>query len=89
MNIEQHELNFPCEYPIKIIGFSNELFKKNVLNIVYQHFKCKVSDDLISYKTSRNKRYLSITVRFMAESRSQVDDIYQDLKSCEEVVQLI
>ena len=89
MNIDQHELKFPCQYPIKVIGLSNDLFKKNVLNIVYQHFKSKISDDLISYKTSRNNRYLSITVRFMAESRSQVDQIYQDLKSCEEVVHLI
>ncbi len=89
MNIDQHELKFPCEYPIKIIGLSNDLFKKNVLKIVYQHFKSKISDDLISYKTSRNNRYLSITVRFMAQNRSQVDQIYKDLKSCEEVVKLI
>lgn len=89
MNLEDHELEFPCDYPIKIIGHAKDEFKKNVLGIIYHHFKKKVSDDLISYKMSRNNKYLSITLQFTAKSRCHVDAIYKDLRACEEVVFLI
>lgn len=89
MGLNNQELKFPCQYPIKVIGLAKPPFKKNVLEIVYQHFKSKVSDDLISFKTSKNNKYLSITVDFMAESRAHVDAIYKDLKKCQEVVFLI
>lgn len=89
INLDEHELEFPCDYPIKIIGHAEPSFKKNVLKIIHHHFKKKVSDDLISYKKSRNDKYLSITVQFMAESRHHVDAIYKDLKACSQVVFLI
>lgn len=89
MDLSREELKFPCEYPIKVIGLATDPFKKTILDIVYQHFKKKISDDLISYKMSKNNKYLSITVNFRAESRSHVDAIYSDLKLCSEVVCLI
>lgn len=89
MNLDNHELEFPCQYPIKVIGLAKAPFKKNVLDVVYQHFKSQISDDLISYKMSKNNKYLSITVNFVAESRPHVDAIYKDLKNLSEVICLI
>lgn len=89
MDLSDHELEFPCHYPIKIIGKATEKFKKNILNIVHQHFKEQLSDDLITFKHSKNNKYLSITVDFEAKSRSHVDEIYQDLKNCQEIICLM
>ncbi|MCH9633379.1 MAG: hypothetical protein S4CHLAM7_01040 [Chlamydiae bacterium] len=89
MDLNKYELQFPCDYPIKVIGYASEHFKKNVLSIVYQHFKQKISDDLISYKMSKNNKYLSITVNFTAQNRIQVEQIYKDLRRCKEVVHLL
>lgn len=89
MDLSDKELEFPCNYPIKIIGIAKGEFKKNVLHIIHQHFKKKVSDDLISYKMSQNQKYLSITVDFEAESREHVDGIYKDLKACKEIICLL
>lgn len=86
VNLDNKKLEFPCEYPIKVIGLAKSKFKKNVLNIIHDHFEHKVSDDLISFKMSKNNKYLSITVNFIAKSRGHVDAIYADLKQCSEVV---
>ncbi|MCH9631958.1 MAG: hypothetical protein S4CHLAM6_02800 [Chlamydiae bacterium] len=89
MDLSDHELEFPCQYPIKVIGKANEDFKRSILQIVHGHFEQKVSDDLISFKHSRNNKYLSITIDFEAKSRQHVDNIYKDLKACNEVVYLM
>ncbi len=89
MDLNDHKLEFPCQYPIKIIGRANTDFKKVILSVIYKHFKEKVSDDLISFKNSKNNKYLSITVDFEAQSRKHVDEIYKDLRDCPEVVFLM
>lgn len=89
VDLTNEVLKFPCEYPIKIIGLASIPFKKSILEVVYQHFKKKISDDLITFKMSKNKKYLSITVNFTAESRNHVDAIYEDLKQCLDIVCLI
>ena len=89
MNSSDQELEFPCHYPIKVIGESNDIFRKNILQIIHGHFKKRVSDDLLSFKHSKNNKYLSITINFEAESRQHVDNIYKDLKACEQVVHLM
>ncbi len=89
MDLSDKELAFPCQYPIKIIGESSEHFKKRILQIIHRHFKNQLTDDLISFKHSKNKKYLSITVDFEAESREHVETIYKELKECQEVICLI
>ncbi len=89
MDLSDKELEFPCQYPIKVIGKSNDQFRKNILQIIHSHFKKRLSDDLVSFKHSKNNKYLSITIDFEAESREHVDSIYKDLKACQEVVCLM
>lgn len=89
MDFGDQELEFPCQYPIKVIGKASDDFRKNILQIIHVHFKKRVSDDLVSFKHSKNNKYLSITIDFEAQSREHVDQIYQDLKACQEVVCLM
>lgn len=89
MDLNDKELEFPCQYPIKIIGKSSDFFRKKIIQIIHNHFENQISDDLISFKHSKNKKYLSITVDFEAESREHVENIYKDLKECQEVICLM
>jgi putative lipoic acid-binding regulatory protein len=89
VDLNNEVLKFPCEYPIKVIGLASDPFKRSALDVVYQHFKERVSDDLISFTMSKNNKYLSITVNFTAESRKHVEAIYDDLKQCIDIVCLI
>ena len=85
MNKEQSLLEFPCDFPIKIMGRAESGFRDVVVTILRQHIE-QFSDEALSFRLSRNGVYMSITVVINASSREQLDAIYMDLSACEKVV---
>jgi hypothetical protein len=76
-------LKFPCELPIKVFGRNEPGFRDAVVAIVEQHYgKAYTVAELLSKQAS----YLSLTITVRAESRAQVDALYQDLVANESVL---
>ena len=80
-NTKEDIFNFPCEYPIKILGENQPEFKKTVCNIVATHTG-KLHESQTTTKYSSKGKYISLTVRIIATSRQQLDAINKDLQSC-------
>ena len=80
-NTKEDIFNFPCEYPIKVLGANQPDFEKKVCNIVEIHTG-KLHANQTTIKYSSKGKYISITVRIIATSRQQLDVINQDLQSC-------
>lgn len=78
-------LEFPCEFPIKVMGRSGPEFCDTVTDIVKNHVP-NLSRHAVRTRSSRNGNYVSITVLLMASSREQLDEIYRDLSDCEAVI---
>ncbi|MAZ39613.1 MAG: transcriptional regulator [Legionellales bacterium] len=78
-------LKFPCEFPIKAMGYAKENFRATVLAIV-QQYAPEVTDSMLKIKESKDGKYLSITVTIQAQSQEQLDNIYLDLNACDDVV---
>ncbi len=77
-------MQFPCSYPLKVMGLNTEEFKSAVISIVRKHMDIeKVTS---SSELSRTGKYLSITVTFIAQSRAQLDALYQELNDHELVL---
>ncbi len=77
-------MQFPCSFPLKVMGLNTEEFKSAVLSIVHKHVE---RDSLTSSsELSRTGKYLSITVTFTARSRTQLDALYQELNDHELVL---
>ena len=70
--------HFPCDFPIKVMGRDSESFRTLTLAIVERHAG-PVPASAISERTSRKGRFLALTYTIRAESRAQLDRIYQDL----------
>ena len=70
--------NFPCDFPIKVMGRDSESFRTLTLAIVERHAGA-LTPDRISERMSSKRRFLSLTYTIQAESRAQLDRIYQDL----------
>ena len=87
-NTKEDIFNFPCEYPIKILGENQPEFKKTVCNIVATHTG-KLHESQTTTKNSSKGKYISLTVRIIATSRKQLDAINQDLQSCSLVSYLL
>lgn len=79
------EMQFPCSFPIKAMGHADTGFAARVLEIVRRHAP-EIGDDAIQYRPSVGGKYLSVTVTIEAQSRAQLDAIYQELSDCEQVL---
>lgn len=71
-------LSFPCAFPIKVMGRREDGFAQAVLEITLRHAP-DFQSDTIEMRTSRNGRYLSLTVTIDARSREQLDGLYSEL----------
>ena len=75
-------LEFPCDFPIKIMGYNSAEFEATVIGIVRQHVP-DLGEGAIRQKQSSKGNYLSLTVTIRAESKAQLDDLYRALSACE------
>lgn len=77
-------LQFPCTFPIKVMGLHTEAFAAAVLTIFHRH----LAPDQISYSSrlSGGNKYLSFTLTFTAQSREQLDALYGELNAHELVL---
>ena len=80
--------NFPCDYPIKIIGKDLPNYESTVRNIIELHVG-KLHNNQITSKESSKGAYISLTVRIIASSRSQLDAINKSLQNCPMVAYLL
>jgi putative lipoic acid-binding regulatory protein len=78
-------LEFPCDYPIKIMGQATDEFRSLALGIVSRHFG-ELTEGSIEERPSRGGRYLGLTITVRAESKAQIDAVYLELTSCRQVL---
>ena len=78
-------LKFPCTFPIKAVGHARDDLDSIVLEIVRRHAP-DVAEGAVNVRASSNEKYLSVTVTIEAQSRDQLDAIYQDLTASEHVL---
>lgn len=71
-------IEYPCDFPLKILGRSEQGFAQAVLSVVKQHAP-DFDDASLAMKTSKKGNYLSVTCVIRATSREQLDALYQAL----------
>jgi putative lipoic acid-binding regulatory protein len=76
---------FPCDFPLKVMGRKSDDFRSLVIGIVQKHVG-PVAPANIEERPSKDGNYLSLTCTFQAQSREQLDDLYRELTSCERVL---
>jgi putative lipoic acid-binding regulatory protein len=71
-------LEFPCAFPIKIMGRRQDGFAQLISDIVVRHAP-DFDPATLEMRTSSAGNYLSLTATVNATSRQQLDDLYRDL----------
>ena len=82
---EESAIEFPCEFPIKMMGRDTPEFRDTARSLVERHAG-KVADDSVREAQSRKGNFVSITVTITATSQQQLDAIYQDVTDHEDVL---
>jgi uncharacterized protein len=71
-------LEFPCDFPIKIMGKSHPEFAETMVTVVRQ-FDNEVDPERVETRPSSGGNYTGLTVTVRATSQAQLDDIYRAL----------
>ena len=72
---------FPCDYPIKVFGL-NQSDLIDTVNAIVENHVGKLHKNQITLKKSSKGKYVSLTIRIIATSRKQLDEINKDLQNC-------
>ena len=71
-------LTFPCTFPIKVMGRREDGFAQAVSEVVMRHAP-DFHPVTMEMRSSKQGRYLSLTVTINARSREQLDGLYTEL----------
>ena len=81
-------LEFPCTFPIKILGAHAEDFHELVREIVLRHVSA-LDAGAIAHRPSSGGKYVSVTITIEAQSREQLDAIYRELSAHQQILMVL
>jgi putative lipoic acid-binding regulatory protein len=71
-------LTFPCVFPIKIMGRTQDGFAQAVSDVVRKHAP-DFDPAALEMRASKEGNWLSVTASVNATSREQLDNLYREL----------
>jgi len=81
-------LQYPTDYPIKVVGRPSDEFRARVHAVMLRHAP-ELDPDRVTERLSENGKYLSISYIIVAESSEQIVALVNDLKGTDGVMNLI
>lgn len=80
MSTEQEppKIEFPCEYPIKVLGRNVEDFQPAVVAVFEKHAPGFDADG-IAIRDSRKGNFIAMTITIVATGPEQLSDLHKDL----------
>ena len=78
--MDQTLLEFPCDFPIKIIGVNQADYAQNILAVILRHYP-DFDAASMEMRPSGKGNYLGLTCCVRATSKAQLDALYRELTS--------
>ena len=72
------KIEFPCAYPIKVLGRSSADFEAMVLAVFERHAP-GFDQQMIAARASRNGTFIALTITITATGPEQLHALHQDL----------
>jgi len=76
--IDDRRIEFPCDYPIRVIGDQREGFRRDVLAVVRAEVDV-VHEATVSVRESRDGTYCSLRVTIVATGETQLERLHAAL----------
>ena len=73
-------IEFPCDFPIKVMGETHDTFSDTVVEVIRLHLP-DFDATRVEMRASSGGRYISLTCYVYVTSKPQLDDIYRALTS--------
>jgi len=75
---EETLFEFPCAFPIKVMGLADDALAQTVLEVVLRHAP-DFDGATMGMRASSGGKYLSLTCTINATSKAQLDALYTEL----------
>ena len=82
---EESLIDFPCDFPVKVMGSSIPEFHACIHKIAKKHDP-EYSEDDTKQNVSKTGKYVSLTLNIHAKDKAQLDKIYQEFTDHELVL---
>lgn len=82
-DVQAPKIEFPCLYPIKVIGVASPSFQSQAIAAVERHTG-QIDAELIEVNPSKANNYVSIRLTIAATGKEQLERIFEDLKTLPE-----
>lgn len=73
-------LEFPCDFPLKVMGATRDDFAQTIVAVVIRHAPDFDPAD-VTMRPSKAGNYLSLTCTIRATSKAQLDALYRELSA--------
>ena len=73
-------IDFPCDFPIKVMGPKADGYTK-AMSFVVRQFDPEWTSDRLETRESSGGKYLGLTFTVRATSQAQLDELYRTLSS--------
>lgn len=78
-------IDYPSRFPLKVFGNKSDDFESTVLELV--RARCPQAEHIdVRERSSKGGKYIALTLTFTVYSQKQLEEIYQDLYDCKQVV---
>ena len=81
-------LEFPCDFPLKVMGLATDDFDLLVVELVLKHVD-ELREGAVQRRDSKQGKYTSVTVTIEATSQEQLDAVYRELSSHARVLMVL
>ncbi len=82
---EESVIEFPCEFPIKMMGRDTPEFRL-IARALIEHHVGPIAEEAIQVNVSGKGNFVSVTVTVTASSQQLLDDIYRDVSAHDDVL---
>ena len=73
-------IEFPCDYPVKIVGENHESFSVTVIELVRRHAP-EITDEHVKVRESSAGKYCAVTITIRATGEDQLRELHETLKT--------
>ena len=88
MNTTESLIQYPTDFPIKVMGRREPRLVQTIVGIVQRHAP-DFDPATVEMRTSKKNSYLSVTCTVRATSRDQLDALYRELCDHPSVVMVL
>jgi putative lipoic acid-binding regulatory protein len=82
---EESVIEFPCVFPIKMMGRDTPEFRATARELIENHVG-PLAEEAIQVNLSGKGNFVSVTVTVTATSQQQLDGIYRDVSGHDDVL---